>query len=979
MSTPDPANGPRESLRYEPRDRADNTDLTVAVDYGSWSSAAAIFANRQVRDIFEPQALDLWGAELAALLGAESGIAEKVCEGLDSAARLDHRSPKLRIPASVGELLDRLGGDPGGLRHRLAATTAIALEQVLAYDEVNGPRLAPTLDDLYTRVFALPALSVQRLHLPALGRRDDIPDTDDLLDVSSVLMVAPKEVRSAHLRDIGDESKYEETDEAFPGSKRALAEPRRRGRLADRSLPFGWRADTDLLVGLSIRDLVKRVEFNALSSANEFELPIRPRLTQFVITFPTTLDPLARKRYRRLAHDALAVAPDIDPTAKPIAITMDWDEGVAAAMYFVLRSLSGFLEQGLDTFRSRAVGLPGRRGGWRTHMLVIDVGGGTTDIALLALDLVDLTAGDPAGPNDPPDLKGRSYTLVPRLLGSTGHPQLGGDLLTLRMFYWLKAAIADRLHADDPDHIPLAPAVLRSYDYRPVPAEVRAALRRLTPTHRTAEVDGPQGWQDAAFLRLWGAVENAKRNGVDSKGIKFRFGATHAADLPSGVAWIDALRAGDISIELSQADFRQLCAPLITGAARLGADLVRRCLGGDTSARLDIVALSGRTTTLPGADDDITEVLAREFERADGPGTVRWNPNGVIVETTHPKQAAAIGAAWVAGVNRFGFANRRAHGGDELTVQAGELRWTLPMSLGPAGAFGTPIPILSVGTRYAMTDPTGYASTIAFTRSAWQPLAASISLHRLLGPLEGARSMVWGHYLFPDSGGRIASRTLWYQAQIDQNLMLRLLICHGTEDGVRPLLHPDLGNHLASVEAMRLAEVEAARHCFEGDRLRGVPRIEVWSTEDPERTRTELFGAATAESVLTAATTTDGAFTGDSRHPGASLGQDAGRIGISAQPLPLAGSGKYTFAVDGVDTGIELHAPTFDPDIEVDGPDWATLDEYGELRIHAGYPVFRFVDSIDAMWHESGTVHLVDTEPEPAEPRPELDPFSGEH
>jgi hypothetical protein len=46
---------------------------------------------------------------------------------------------------------------------------------------------------------------------------------------------------------------------------------------------------------------------------------------------------------------------------------------------------------------------------------------------------------------------GRYYVIRPEVRNSTGHPQLGGDYLTLRVFHWLKAAIVDAL-LDGPGH-----------------------------------------------------------------------------------------------------------------------------------------------------------------------------------------------------------------------------------------------------------------------------------------------------------------------------------------------------------------------------------------------------------------------------------------------------------------------------------------------------------------------------------------------
>ena len=71
-------------------------------------------------------------------------------------------------------------------------------------------------------------------------------------------------------------------------------------------------------------------------------------------------------------------------------------------------------------------------------MLVLDIGGGTTDLAVIRLEMrqepfkgADQGAG------------GRYYTITPTLLGSSGKQFLGGELITLQTFRLLKFALAD--------------------------------------------------------------------------------------------------------------------------------------------------------------------------------------------------------------------------------------------------------------------------------------------------------------------------------------------------------------------------------------------------------------------------------------------------------------------------------------------------------------------------------------------------------
>src|SRR5262249_9969391 len=58
---------------------------------------------------------------------------------------------------------------------------------------------------------------------------------------------------------------------------------------------------------------------------------------------------------------------------------------------------------------------------------------------------------DPFLPGENRGAGGRCYVISPRLLGSSGNTQLGGELITLRLFRLLKAALADRLLAPGQD------------------------------------------------------------------------------------------------------------------------------------------------------------------------------------------------------------------------------------------------------------------------------------------------------------------------------------------------------------------------------------------------------------------------------------------------------------------------------------------------------------------------------------------------
>lgn len=104
------------------------------------------------------------------------------------------------------------------------------------------------------------------------------------------------------------------------------------------------------------------------------------------------------------------------------------------------REFGGNLNIGIESFKTRCRQVGNK---WSQNVLVLDIGGGTTDLALIELTLEDKT---PAFADyEDRGLGGRYYKLTPKLLGSSGHLQLGGELITLRIFRLLKVAIADFL------------------------------------------------------------------------------------------------------------------------------------------------------------------------------------------------------------------------------------------------------------------------------------------------------------------------------------------------------------------------------------------------------------------------------------------------------------------------------------------------------------------------------------------------------
>jgi len=149
-----------------------------------------------------------------------------------------------------------------------------------------------------------------------------------------------------------------------------------------------------------------------------------------VVTYPTISPPKVREKIEKLVgKDGLGIT----------NVQMAYDEAVSIAIFFLWREFGGDLNIGLESFKTRCRQDLDQ---WSQNVLVLDIGGVTTDLALIRLTLKE---EDPFEPGEDRGDGERYYILTPKLLGSSGHLQLGGELITLRIFQLLKVAIADCL------------------------------------------------------------------------------------------------------------------------------------------------------------------------------------------------------------------------------------------------------------------------------------------------------------------------------------------------------------------------------------------------------------------------------------------------------------------------------------------------------------------------------------------------------
>ncbi len=161
-------------------------------------------------------------------------------------------------------------------------------------------------------------------------------------------------------------------------------------------------------------------------------------LNNVVVTYPANLPQYRRESYRKVMQ-SLGVA----------HIDMSFDEATAGALYYVWRELFKDLFAGIDGFLARSrirqqhsvhpVTRQLRQVNfYYQNILLYDMGGGTTDIALLEIGLEEIENLLPSSQRN----SGRYFIILPKILGLTGRDDFAGDNVTLAVFRILKSKLA---------------------------------------------------------------------------------------------------------------------------------------------------------------------------------------------------------------------------------------------------------------------------------------------------------------------------------------------------------------------------------------------------------------------------------------------------------------------------------------------------------------------------------------------------------
>jgi hypothetical protein len=428
-----------------------------------------------------------------------------------------------------------------------------------------------------------------------------------------------------------------------------LADGTRHSITVDDLMKAGWGHLIDLTE--QARDL-----------AHEFEG--EGKFRKAVITYPTAAPPAVRQKIEELmaelqVHD----------------VRTDYDEAVAAAIFYLMREYSGATEIGLESFKTRAREL--RPGEWVQNLLVFDIGGGTTDVALIELKLVEPAVFEP---KEDRGAGGRYYRFLPKLRSSTGHMQLGGELMTLRLFHFLKAKLADRLLTlvqnkklkssaiDEMFKTTRIPDTYREGEkYRegslckpfatetwdlasPEIAEARKLAEEILPTCWSAPDVADRSNRLQAFYTLWELADEAKKKlgarrpegesqvaGVSSATPDYLFSKGELKQFMElcrpelGTPPEDVLR-----LSLSTADFEMTIRKVVDDAVAIAKGTLEHLPAGH---KVDWLILSGQSCNLALVDRTIRE----QFQKSD---RFVWNPERVTFDRDYAKLATSLGACF---------------------------------------------------------------------------------------------------------------------------------------------------------------------------------------------------------------------------------------------------------------------------------------------------------------------------------------------
>lgn len=583
----------------------------------------------------------------------------------------------------------------------------------------------------------------------------------------------------------------------------------------------------------ALRHLRERME-KFRDTSDRLQPQRKRKFDKLVMPFPTSAPMSVRQELRKAAQEAGFDRPNLTI-----------DEALSAIVFYLINPFGNDRGAGLEAYRSSCRPVPNGDHPpvkWTQNVLLIDVGGGTTDIAL-----VEVTLENTQAPGAGDGSRGQYYRLVPKLLGATGQDQLAGNQLSLCIFHELKRRLADAiLTAVNPDTpIPSPPSATGRFDSLPEdkstekseanvarllqlaaampepfkdqatgryrPASLLKHYRinglwqkgiqnnekdTLSPTaFRIANQVISTAWKpladpseasDAArsFHQLWKIAEEVKIKRFGGEELEESGEVTITLDQVATLLAIspaDCRRLGLSSVRIDCEAFRSAVDARIKEIADLALLLSVNSLsrGEDGPIILDRLILSGQTCRM----NLVREVITRRFrDQSDANPNRLWDSSCLTFEGAYAKKAAALGAAYAQRSidTRVDPESETPLNGNVLVVDLQNLFFFLQSGFSWDNFSGGDQPVLlEPGAPFHGFDDDG----IGRIASAWHRPPRVISIHRF--DFKGGAHIPWGtfdcEFLVPELNISMDEfpKQFRFAIESDQRLIVSVLLCRG--------------------------------------------------------------------------------------------------------------------------------------------------------------------------------------------------------
>ncbi|MEM7556561.1 MAG: molecular chaperone, partial [Cyanobacteria bacterium P01_A01_bin.84] len=249
------------------------------------------------------------------------------------------------------------------------------IELCLGNTEKFRRAVSKKLYEIYHQVFRIPTLESQNLIPVVLDINTGVTEIPSELEITSLSPLSVRmgrEVKRNKFNAIAQaqiDSASEIISRFHHSPKRYFGQEREFQVTLDNKQE---KIEVNKLIQAAWGHLIELTEKYRKSGKRKFS---RGDFKTAVVTYPTVAPPIVRNKVKELVQDL-----------KIEDVRTAYDEAVAVVMFYLWREFGGYLNIGIESFKTRC---RKESDEWSQNVLVLDIGGGTTDVALIKLTLSD--------------------------------------------------------------------------------------------------------------------------------------------------------------------------------------------------------------------------------------------------------------------------------------------------------------------------------------------------------------------------------------------------------------------------------------------------------------------------------------------------------------------------------------------------------------------------------------------------------------